>query len=57
MVTDAAAHRTGCPTWMDRATHRILADHPNSSRITILTTFDPDRYAYAAPRSGRADAF
>ncbi|GAA4259430.1 response regulator transcription factor [Dactylosporangium darangshiense] len=34
------------------ATRRILADHPDPPRILILTTFDLDRYVYAALRAG-----
>ncbi|MFI5911720.1 response regulator [Dactylosporangium sp. NPDC051541] len=34
------------------ATRRILADHPDPPRIIILTTFDLDRYVYAALRAG-----
>jgi DNA-binding NarL/FixJ family response regulator len=34
------------------ATRRILADHPDPPRILILTTFDLDRYVYAALRLG-----
>jgi DNA-binding NarL/FixJ family response regulator len=34
------------------ATRRILADNPHPPRIIILTTFDLDRYVYAALRAG-----
>ncbi|HTJ34290.1 MAG TPA: response regulator transcription factor [Dactylosporangium sp.] len=34
------------------ATRRILADHPDPPRILVLTTFDLDRYVYAALRAG-----
>jgi DNA-binding NarL/FixJ family response regulator len=34
------------------ATRRILADHPDPPRILILTTFDLDRYVYAALSAG-----
>ncbi|WP_433090137.1 response regulator [Dactylosporangium sp. CA-052675] len=34
------------------ATRRILADHPDPPRIVILTTFDLDRYVYAALSAG-----
>ncbi|MER7274880.1 response regulator transcription factor [Dactylosporangium sp. NPDC000244] len=34
------------------ATRRILADHPDPPRIIILTTFDLDRYVYAALSAG-----
>jgi DNA-binding NarL/FixJ family response regulator len=34
------------------ATRRILTGHPNPPKILILTTFDLDRYVYAALRAG-----
>lgn len=34
------------------ATRRILQGHPSPPRIIILTTFDLDRYVYAALRAG-----
>jgi DNA-binding NarL/FixJ family response regulator len=34
------------------ATRRILTDHPDPPRILILTTFDLDRYVYAALSAG-----
>ncbi|MGI5239967.1 response regulator [Dactylosporangium sp. CA-139066] len=34
------------------ATRRILAEHPDPPRILILTTFDLDRYVYAALSAG-----
>jgi RNA polymerase sigma factor (sigma-70 family) len=34
------------------ATRRILADNPSGPRVIILTTFDLDRYVYAALSAG-----